>query len=90
MTVGWVPVPDGSDFPLENLPFGVVVFGAGSPPSFRDLRNRASPPTVRMRMQSSSNRLMGLMTKRRFMSTPATRATSDPHASSQPTGFFEL
>jgi fumarylacetoacetase len=26
-----VPVPDGSDFPLENLPFGVARIGGGAP-----------------------------------------------------------
>ena len=27
----WVPVPDGSDFPLENLPFGVARIAGGVP-----------------------------------------------------------
>lgn len=27
----WIPVEDGSDFPLENLPFGIFRSGAGSP-----------------------------------------------------------
>ncbi len=27
----WAPVPDGSDFPLENLPFGVARIGGGAP-----------------------------------------------------------
>lgn len=29
MTGSWVPVPDGSDFSFENLPYGVVDAGAG-------------------------------------------------------------
>ena len=31
MTASWVPVPDGSDFPLENLPYGV--FSVGGQPA---------------------------------------------------------
>ncbi len=27
----WAPVPDGSDFPLENLPFGVARIGGAAP-----------------------------------------------------------
>ena len=27
----WAPVPDGSDFPLENLPFGVARIGGTAP-----------------------------------------------------------
>ena len=27
----WAPVPDGSDFPLENLPFGVARIGGNAP-----------------------------------------------------------
>jgi len=28
---GWIPVPEESDFPLENLPFGVVEPRSGTP-----------------------------------------------------------
>lgn len=31
MTGTWLSVPDGTDFPLENLPYGVVVPRAGGP-----------------------------------------------------------
>ena len=27
----WVPIPDGSDFPLENLPYGVFSPPGGAP-----------------------------------------------------------
>jgi fumarylacetoacetase len=32
MTGSWLSVPDGTDFPLENLPYGVVVPRAGGAP----------------------------------------------------------
>lgn len=27
----WIPVPTGSDFPIQNIPFGIFSVGAGSP-----------------------------------------------------------
>ena len=31
MTSSWLPIPSGSDFPLQNLPFGVFSQGGGEP-----------------------------------------------------------